>query len=119
MGKLLNRQCLLQSDPERNRVSSGVCSRRLRSEADDAVNYGGMGAAIDEITMVVTRFSVDGKGNLRDWWSKDDRRISTNVPVGVQQFDSYEVEPGLHENGKLVLGESIANLGGLAISVGL
>jgi putative endopeptidase len=89
-------------------------------KADDAVNYGGMGAAIGhEITHGFDDegSQFDAKGNLRDWWTKDDRKNFDERASCVQkQFDGYEVEPGLHENGKLVLGESIADLGGLAIS---
>ena len=89
-------------------------------QADDAINYGGMGAAIGhEITHGFddSGSQFDGQGNLRDWWTKDDRKNFDERATCVQrQFDSYEVEPGLHQNGKLVLGESIADLGGLAIS---
>ncbi|HEU0368567.1 MAG TPA: M13 family metallopeptidase, partial [Candidatus Acidoferrum sp.] len=89
-------------------------------KADDAVNYGGMGAAIGhEITHGFDDegSQFDAKGTLRDWWTKDDRKNFDERASCVQkQFDGYEVEPGLHENGKLVLGESIADLGGLAIS---
>ena len=89
-------------------------------KADDAVNYGGMGAGIGhEITHGFddSGSQFDGQGNLREWWSKDDRKTFDDRSTCVQQqFDGYEVEPGLHENGKLVLGESIADLGGLAIS---
>jgi putative endopeptidase len=89
-------------------------------KADDAINYGGMGAAIGhEITHGFddSGSQFDGQGNLRDWWTKDDRKNFDERATCVQrQFDSYEVEPGLHQNGKLVLGESIADLGGLAIS---
>jgi len=89
-------------------------------KADDAINYGGMGAAIGhEITHGFddSGSQFDGQGNLRDWWTKDDRKNFDERATCVQkQFDGYEVEPGLHENGKLVLGESIADLGGLAIS---
>jgi putative endopeptidase len=89
-------------------------------KADDAINYGGMGAAIGhEITHGFddSGSQFDGKGNLREWWTKEDRKNFDDRSVCVQQqFDSYEVEPGLHENGKLVLGESIADLGGLTIS---
>jgi putative endopeptidase len=88
--------------------------------ADDAINYGGMGAGIGhEITHGFDDegSQFDGKGNLRDWWTKDDRKnFDQRATCVQQQFDGYEVEPGLHENGKLVLGESIADLGGLAIS---
>jgi putative endopeptidase len=89
-------------------------------KADDAVNYGGMGAGIGhEITHGFddSGSQFDGQGNLREWWSKDDRKsFDEHAACVQQQFDGYEVEPGLHENGKLVLGESIADLGGLAIS---
>jgi len=89
-------------------------------KADDAVNYGGMGAAIGhEITHGFddSGSQFDGSGNLRDWWTKEDRKNFDERAACVQeQFAGYEVEPGLHENGKLVLGESIADLGGLTIS---
>ena len=89
-------------------------------KADDAVNYGGMGAAIGhEITHGFddAGSQFDGQGNLREWWSKEDRqKFDGRAACVQQQFEGYEVEPGLHENGKLVLGESIADLGGLAIS---
>jgi putative endopeptidase len=89
-------------------------------KADDAVNYGGMGAGIGhEITHGFddAGSQFDDQGNLREWWTKDDRKTFEQRSACVQQqFDGYEVEPGLHENGKLVLGESIADLGGLAIS---
>ena len=89
-------------------------------KADDGINYGGMGAAIGhEITHGFddSGSQFDGKGNLREWWSKEDRKNFDERSTCVQQqFEGYEVEPGLHENGKLVLGESIADLGGLAIS---
>ncbi len=89
-------------------------------KADDAVNYGGMGAVIGhEISHGFddqgSRF--DGQGNLRDWWTTDDRKsFDEHAGCVVKQFDGYEVEPGLHQNGKLVLGESIGDLGGLAIA---
>ncbi len=88
--------------------------------ADDAVNYGGMGAVIGhEITHGFDDegSKFDGKGNWRNWWTPEDRKNFEARATCVQnQFDGFEVEPGLHENGKLVLGESIADLGGLAIS---
>jgi len=89
-------------------------------KADDAVNYGGMGAVIGhEISHGFddqgSRF--DGKGNLKDWWTKDDRKnFDEHADCIVQQFNGYEVEPGLHQNGKLVLGESIGDLGGITIA---
>ena len=89
-------------------------------KADDAVNYGGMGAVIGhEITHGFDDegSKFDGKGNLNDWWTADDRKnFDERASCVEKQFDGYEVEPGLHQNGKLVLGESIADLGGLAIA---
>jgi putative endopeptidase len=89
-------------------------------KADDAVNYGGMGAVIGhEISHGFDDqgSQFDGQGNLRNWWTADDRKNFDERATCVEkQFDSYEVEPGLHQNGKLVLGESIGDLGGLAIS---
>jgi putative endopeptidase len=89
-------------------------------KADDAINYGGMGAVIGhEISHGFDDqgSQFDGKGNLRNWWTADDRKNFDERATCVEkQFDSYEVEPGLHQNGKLVLGESIGDLGGLAIS---
>jgi putative endopeptidase len=88
--------------------------------ADDAVNYGGMGAVIGhEISHGFDDqgSKFDGQGNLHEWWTPEDRKNFTERgDCVVNQFNSYEVEPGLHQNGKLVLGESIGDLGGLAIA---
>jgi putative endopeptidase len=88
--------------------------------ADDAVNYGGMGAVIGhEISHGFDDrgSQFDGQGNLRNWWTADDRKnFDERGQCIVDQFNSYEVEPGLHQNGKLVLGESIGDLGGLSIA---
>jgi putative endopeptidase len=88
--------------------------------ADDAVNYGGMGAVIGhEISHGFDDqgSKFDGKGNLQEWWTPDDRtNFTARGDCVVNQFNGYEVEPGLHQNGKLVLGESIGDLGGLSIA---
>ena len=88
--------------------------------ADDAVNYGGIGAVIGhEISHGFDDqgSKFDGQGNLHEWWTPDDRKNFTERGnCVVNQFNGYEVEPGLHQNGKLVLGESIGDLGGLAIA---
>jgi putative endopeptidase len=90
--------------------------------ADDAVNYGGMGAVIGhEISHGFDDqgSKFDGQGNLQEWWTPDDRKNFTERGDCVaNQFNGYEVEPGLHQNGKLVLGESIGDLGGLSIAYG-
>jgi len=89
-------------------------------EADDAVNYGAIGAVIGhEMTHGFDDQGrkFDAHGNLRDWWSDEDRKNYEQRAACVEkQFDGYVVEEGLHENGKLVLGESIADLGGLALA---
>lgn len=88
--------------------------------ADDAVNYGGIGAVIGhEISHGFDDqgSKFDGKGNLHEWWTADDRKNFTERgDCVVNQFNGYETEPGLHQNGKLVLGESIGDLGGVAIA---
>jgi putative endopeptidase len=89
-------------------------------KADDAINYGGMGAVIGH--EVSHGFDDQGsqfdpQGNLRNWWTADDRKnFDERATCVSKQFDTYEVEPGLHQNGKLVLGESIGDLGGLSIA---
>jgi putative endopeptidase len=88
--------------------------------ADDAVNYGGMGAVIGhEISHGFDDqgSKFDGQGNFHEWWKPEDRKNFTERgDCVVNQFNGYEVEPGLHQNGKLVLGESIGDLGGLTIA---
>ena len=89
-------------------------------QADDAVNYGGMGAVIGhEITHGFDDHGskFDGQGNLKDWWSPEDlKNFKARAACVSDQFDAYVVDGDLHENGKLVLGESIADLGGLTIA---
>jgi putative endopeptidase len=89
-------------------------------KADDAVNYGAIGAVIGhEMTHGFDDQGrkSDAQGNLRDWWTQADAKAYEARAACVQrQFDAYEVQPGLHENGKLVLGESLADLGGLTIA---
>ena len=78
--------------------------------ADDAVNYGGIGAVIGhEISHGFDDqgSKFDGKGNLHEWWTADDRKNFTERgDCVVNQFNGYEVEPGLHQNGKLVLAKA-------------
>jgi len=88
--------------------------------ADDAVNYGGMGAAIGH--EMTHGFDDQGRqfdagGNLKDWWTPADSKSFDQRALLVQrQFDSYVVLDSLHVNGKLTLGEDIADLGGLKIA---
>ena len=89
-------------------------------KADPAVNYGAIGAVIGhEMTHGFDDQGrkFDAKGNLRDWWTTEDaKNYAARAACVERQFDAYDVQPGLHENGKLVLGESIADLGGLTIA---
>lgn len=89
-------------------------------KADDASNYGGMGAVIGhEMTHGFDDEGrkFDAQGNLRDWWTaQDGANFDARAMCVEKQFDNYVVEGDLHENGKLVLGESIADLGGLTIA---
>jgi putative endopeptidase len=88
--------------------------------ADDAVNYGAIGAVIGhEMTHGFDDEGAkfDKKGNLKSWWTpKDKKRFEAKGKVLVNQFNQYEVDDGVKVNGKLTLGENIADLGGLAIA---
>jgi putative endopeptidase len=90
------------------------------AKADDAVNYGGIGSVIGhEMTHGFDDQGrkFDAHGNLSNWWTDQDlKNYKERAACVEKQFDGYEVEPGLQENGKLVLGESIADLGGLTIA---
>lgn len=89
-------------------------------EADAALNYAGIGSVIGhEMTHGFDDegSKYDHKGNLRNWWSAKDRaRFEKRAELIVAQANQYEVEPGVHMNGKLTLGENIADLGGLVIA---
>src|SRR5438309_2471562 len=89
--------------------------------ADDAVNYGGMGAVIGhEMTHGFDDQGrqFDAQGNLRDWWTADDaQRFKDRAGRVAAQFDAYTVvDSATHVNGRLTLGENIADLGGLKIA---
>lgn len=88
--------------------------------ADDAVNYGGIGAVIGH--EMTHGFDDQGRqsaadGNLKDWWTKDDAdKFTTKANEVVKQYDAFKVLDSLHVNGKLTLGENLADLGGLNIA---
>ena len=89
--------------------------------ADDAVNYGGMGAVIGhEMTHGFDDQGAqyDAQGNLKNWWSASDlEKFKRGTGLVASQFDSYTVlDSATHVNGKLTLGENLADLGGLSIS---
>lgn len=89
-------------------------------EADDAVNYGAIGAVIGH------EFShgfddqgrkSDGDGMLRDWWTEQDASaFSERADALVAQYDQFEVLPGKFLNGAFTLGENIGDLSGLAVA---
>jgi predicted metalloendopeptidase len=90
------------------------------AKADDAVNYGAIGSTMGhELTH---GFDDQGRqydwaGNLKDWWTGDDaKRFQERAERVAQQYDAFEVLPGLRINGHQTLGENIADIGGLRIS---
>ncbi|MDO8177771.1 MAG: M13-type metalloendopeptidase [Undibacterium sp.] len=88
--------------------------------ADDAVNYGGIGAVIGhEISHGFddSGSQSDGDGNLRDWWTADDKaNFGKLAGALVAQYNAYSPLPGYQLNGALTLGENIADNSGLAIA---
>jgi putative endopeptidase len=89
-------------------------------EMDDAVNYGAIGVVIGhEITHGYDDQGrkYDADGNLYDWWTDADAKdFEARAQKVVDQYNAYEALPGLHVNGKLTLGENIADLGGCSIA---
>ncbi len=90
------------------------------AKADDAVNYGGIGAVIGHEMghgFDDSGSQFDGDGNLRNWWTESDRSAyKVKTDLLVKQYDAYEPLPGEHVNGRLTLGENIGDLGGLTIA---
>ncbi|MCG9698260.1 M13-type metalloendopeptidase [Shewanella sp. Isolate11] len=89
-------------------------------EADDAVNYGGIGAVIGhEISHGFDDQGAkyDGDGNLRNWWSDKDREEFQKRGKQLSaQYSGFEALPGKFVNGDLTLGENIGDLGGLTVA---
>lgn len=109
--------------PMRNEIvfPAGILQPPFFSEfADDAVNYGAMGAVIGhEITHGFDDqgSQFDAAGNLRNWWTEQDRaEFTRRTQILIDQFDGYVAVDDLHVNGELTLGENIADLGGLNIA---
>jgi endothelin-converting enzyme/putative endopeptidase len=107
-------------DPQMNNVNfpAGYFQPPFFSDKeDDAANYGDMGSTIGhELTH---GFDDEGRqydkdGNLKNWWTKDDEaKFNDRAECMVKQYDAIEAVPGVHLNGKLTLGENLADLGGL------
>jgi putative endopeptidase len=89
-------------------------------DMDDAVNYGAIGVVIGhEMTHGYDDQGrkYDADGNLNDWWTADDTKaFEARAKKVEEQYNAYEALPGLHVNGKLTLGENIADLGGTSIA---
>jgi putative endopeptidase len=89
-------------------------------DADDAINYGAIGMVIGhEMTHLFDDQGrqYDENGNLRDWWTKQDgQRFTTKAQAVAKQYDSYSILNNLHVNGRLTLGENLADLGGITLA---
>jgi putative endopeptidase len=89
-------------------------------KADDAVNYGGIGAVIGhEMTHGFDDQGrrSDAKGNLRDWWTKEDNdKFNAKADMVGKQYDAFSPLDSVHVNGKLTMGENLADIGGLTIA---
>src|SRR5881398_930448 len=90
------------------------------AHADDAVNYGAIGAVIGhEMTHGFDDQGrqFDAAGNLRDWWSKKSAdEYNKRRKAVVDQYSAYEPLPGMHVNGELTQGENIADIGGVKLA---
>src|SRR5215470_3508573 len=90
------------------------------ANADDAVNYGGIGCVIGH--EMTHGFDDQGRqydkvGNLTDWWTKESAdAYETRRKAVVDQYSEYEALPGLHVNGELTQGENIADIGGVKLA---
>jgi putative endopeptidase len=89
-------------------------------DADDAVNYGAIGMVIShEMTHGFDDQGrqYDKEGNLHDWWiPEDSKNFEAKTKVLVDQYDNYKMLNDLHVDGKLTLGENIADLGGMNVA---
>jgi endothelin-converting enzyme/putative endopeptidase len=107
-------------DPQQNNVNfpAGYFQPPFFSDKeDDAANYGDMGSTVGhELTH---GFDDEGRqydknGNLKDWWTKEDEaKFKQKAQCEIDQYDAIEAVPGVHLNGKLTLGENLADVGGL------
>jgi putative endopeptidase len=110
-------------DPSKNEIVFPAAILQppfFNANADDAINYGAIGMVIGhEMTHGFDNMGrqFDKDGNLRDWWTAEDaKQFEAHTSPLVDQFNKYEVLDSLFINGKLTLGENIADLGGLTIA---
>jgi predicted metalloendopeptidase len=110
-------------DPTANNINfpAGILQPPFYSNsAGDAANYGAIGVVIGhELTH---GFDDEGRqfdpdGNLKDWWQKsDEEEFNKLADCFVKEYGSFEAAPGVHENGKLTLGENTADNGGIRLA---
>jgi putative endopeptidase len=90
------------------------------NNADDAMNYGGIGMVIGhEMTHLFDDQGrqYDAEGNLKDWWQASDaQKFKDKSNVVVSQYNGFKMFGNMHVNGELTLGENLADVGGLAIA---
>jgi putative endopeptidase len=131
IGKPVNRKLWLMSPQEVNAYAdynklvivfpAGILQPPFfNKDADDAVNYGAIGSIIGH--EMIHLFDSQGRkfdasGNLTDWWTpKDAENFNKSTEVLVDEYNKFEVLPGLHINGNLTLQENIADFGGLTMA---
>jgi putative endopeptidase len=109
--------------PMRNEIvfPAGILQQPMfDADADDAVNYGGIGTVIaHEVTHGFDDQGrkFDDRGAFSDWWTEADQQSFTRLAERlVAQFDEYVAIEEVHVNGRLTLGENIADLGGVALA---
>ncbi|MEP6848193.1 MAG: M13 family metallopeptidase [Acidobacteriota bacterium] len=95
-------------------------SPAFSNDVNDAVNYGSIGVVIGhEISHGFDDQGAqyDAQGKLNNWWTAEDyKKFQARTECVANQFDNFFIEPGLHHNGHLVLGESIADLAGAKLA---
>jgi putative endopeptidase len=110
-------------DPTENNINfpAGILQPPFYSNAaTDAVNYGAIGVVIGhELTHGFDdqgrKFDADG--NLKEWWQvSDEQRFNKLADCFVKEYSSFEAAPGVHQNGKLTLGENTADNGGIRLA---
>ena len=110
-------------NPEQNEIvfPAGILQPPFFDPAmDDAVNYGAIGVVIGhEMTHGYDDQGrkYDAHGNLNDWWSPEDAKaFEARAQLVVDEYSGFEALPGVHVNGRLTLGENLADLGGITIA---
>lgn len=90
------------------------------NEADDALNYGGIGMVIGhELTHTFDDQGAqyDKEGNVKDWWTKDDyTQFKSRIQQVINQYDQFTVLDNLHINGAMTVGENTADIAGIAVA---